>query len=185
MSRTFRCLTKTRVLVVFSILGTLARIQPAQGQAPREFDLLVGEWKGKGKLFGVDASFSMTWSWMFNRKFLRLSFQNSFPRGDDQEQVLKARGFYRYEEGGAVEGTWLDSRGALLPLRGAVGEGRLSITWGTQKTELGRTEYMILDKDRLHVVDFVFQDGEWEQFGSAYYTRVGAEADALPEVVPE
>ena len=185
MYRVFHRTSKTKMLVVFILLGTLILIQPVLGQAPREFDLLVGKWEGQGKLFGVEASFNMTWTWVLSRQFLRLSFQNSFPGRDGQERVLRARGFYRYKEDGSVDGTWLDSRGELLPLRGNVQKGRLDIKWGTPKTEVGRTVYRILDNDHVQVLDYVLKDGEWEQFGLAHYKRIRTEKDTFPEAVPE
>ena len=181
--RTYRSLRRVignRALIVALLLAILIHLHPVLGQAPREFDQLIGDWEGKGELFGVEATFSMTWTWLFGRQFLRLNFQNSIPMSDGQERVLRGRGFYKYMEDGSVEGTWLDSRGMMLPLRGGIEEGRLDVKWGTPKTEVGRTVYRILDNDHVHAVDFVLKEGEWEQFGSAHYTRVKEEEEVSP-----
>ena len=132
---------------------------------------LLGRWEGHGKLFGVDATFSMTWESVLEEKFVRLTFQNKMHSGDGAERIFKAQAFYRSIGAGQIEGTWFDSRGIVQPLRGNADDTTLTINWGTPETEEGRTIYR-LKEGRIEVEDFVLKGDKWQQFGSATYERL-------------
>jgi len=114
----------------------------------------------------------MRWEWVLNQQFVRLTFRNEMQNPDGVKRTLDAQAFYRLTEEGRVEGTWFDSRGMVLPLRGSADSTALTILWGTPETEEGRTEYRLLSENELEVRDFVLKDDRWRRFGEALYTRV-------------
>ena len=155
------------------ILLAALSFEHASAQEAPMIDRFMGEWEGQGKLFGLDATFSMTWESVLGQQFVRLTFQNSIETDSGTARTLKAQAFYKPTGTAEFEGTWFDSRGVVQPLRGSVEAETLTVLWGTPETEQGRTIYRLVDKNQIEVEDFVLRDGEWAQFGSASYRRVG------------
>ncbi|MCG8604682.1 hypothetical protein MJD09_06750 [bacterium] len=98
----------------FFVLSVIAvtTTTPSEGFAKDDpfLNKLLGTWTGKGELLGTDSRFKMTWKWVLDGKFARLTFQNKF---------LKAQAFYQTEGNDEYKGTWFDSRG-----QGLASEGR-------------------------------------------------------------
>lgn len=159
------------------VLLTIAMVSLTSGltaaQEATLFDQFIGDWGGKGKLMNADAEFRMTWEWVLERNFVRLTFQNKMRGSDGTERMLKAQAFYKPQPSGDLTGTWFDSRGMVLPLKARVEHDTLTTLWGSPETEQGRTEYRKLNEGRIEVKDFVLKNGEWRQFGHAIYKRVG------------
>lgn len=147
-------------------------IMPARAQDPSIVDTLIGEWEGQGELFGIPAAFQMKWEWALEKKFLHLTFQNSFRRANSAKQTLQAQAFYRPQGNDSLSGTWFDSRGMVLPLEASIEGALVNTLWGTPEIEQGRTEYHIMGPTQIEVKDFVLRDGVWHQFGQATYRRL-------------
>ena len=174
-------LSKDRAVLILLLIVGLFLMEPALGQR-KPIDRLRGTWTGKGRLFGAEATFSMVWRTVLEGKFMRLIFENRVPVAGGGDRVLKAQAFYRTLEDGSIEGTWFDSRGQVLPLKGSFEENKFTVLWGSAETEQGRTVYEKLDRKNLMVSDYVLKDGEWEKFGSAHYIlerpKPGAKTDS-------
>ena len=164
----------TVVLLVglFAAGMALPETVDSTSRSPAAVDHLAGSWQGSGMLFGVPATFSMTWQWVLDGKFLHLTFENRIPREGAEDRVMAAQAFYRPTGDDGFEGTWFDSRGRVGP-RVVIGKDFTLVThWGSPDTERGKTEYRVVSKDSIEVVDFVFKNADWSQFGSAGYWRV-------------
>ncbi len=136
---------------------------------------LIGDWQGEGQLFGQPASFSMSWSWALERRFVKLEFENGLV-GDGQVQpVLRAVAFYRVAESGELEGHWFDTRGQTLRLEPVAGDSTLTTHWFAE-SEQGRTTYRLTGPDKAEVLDEVLADGQWRPFGTASYWRSATQA---------
>lgn len=71
-------------------------------------------------------------------------------------------------------GTWIDSRGVILPLSVTVTSDSLTTEWGQELTERGRTVYRLSAPDTLDVLDFVRgPEGQFREFGRSTLTRRG------------
>lgn len=167
---------RTRILGLFPlfVLSCLPLVVTADlGAQPATLplDRFIGTWSGNGTLMGADAEFVMTWEWVLDQRFVRLSFQNSVQGSDGERRVFRAQAFYKPEKDAELSGTWFDSRGVVLPLKASAGPDTLTTQWGTPETEQGRTVYRLADEDRMEVEDFVSREGEWRRFGHATYER--------------
>lgn len=154
-----------------SIVIVAMSADPLSAQA---LDPFLGVWEGRGRLFNMDAGFHMTWERVLGGRFVRLTFRNSIPGTDGSSRSLDAQAYYKLDDDGRINGTWFDSRGMVLPLRGSVEGDALIIHWGSPETEEGRTEYRFVDETRIIVEDFVLRDGDWHHFGHAAYERANA-----------
>ncbi len=135
----------------------------------------IGAWEGHGTLFGTDATFTMKWEWVLERRFLHLTFKNQTRSRDGTERILRAQAFYLPIGEGRFEGTWFDSRGMVLPLQGSAEQTTLTTLWGTQETERGRTVYRLLNESELEVEDSVWRGDQLHEFGRATYGRVATD----------
>ncbi|MEK6155499.1 hypothetical protein WIW50_19735 [Flavobacteriaceae bacterium 3-367] len=133
---------------------------------------IVGQWEGQGTLFGTDAAFKMHWTTTLNDKFVKLSFQNQFVEKSGTTRVMKASAFYNLEK---KEGYWFDSRGLMLPLKLEPAAQSLTVWWGDESTEQGKTVYTLLGKKRLNVEDYVLKDNSYMSFGKAQYQKSSVE----------
>lgn len=138
---------------------------------PAVIDNLIGDWEGQGELFGQPASFSMSWSWQLDRRFVRLDFENRLVSDGQPRTVLKAIAFYRVTVSRELGGYWFDSRGQTLRLEPIADESTLITTW-LGEVEQGRTTYRISGQDTVEVLDEVLKDGQWRPFGTASYRRL-------------
>ena len=130
-------------------------------------DRLTGEWQGEGTLMGGPARFSMSWETTLQSRFIRLVFEN---QREGAAKPFQADAYFRVVAD-TFTGTWFDSRGWTLPLRGRLTDSSWTTEWGNAETEIGRTVYVFESPDRLRVSDWIFSKGQWKSFGSANYRR--------------
>lgn len=129
---------------------------------------LLGTWTGTGKLFNMDATFTMTWETALNGKFIRLTFQNNFTQNGKQS-TMNAEAMYKPLSDTTFIGTWFDSRGITFPLKATLTGNTLTTEWGSPETESGKTVYHIKSNSEMEVTDFVKRNGQYQQFGKATY----------------
>lgn len=85
--------------------------------------------------------------------------------------MFAGRGLYRFADGGKVTGFWEDSQGSIHPLDGAWDGTTLSINWGSEVTELGRSAYVFGEQGGMTSTDWVLrEDNEWHQFMTVTYS---------------
>lgn len=161
-------------IVVGSVVTAVGTAAPVFGQDVREpapiFDLLQGEWEGRGILMGRDGEFTLSWD--HRGRYAVLSFSNAFvDTGGAVTPVLTSAAVYRTSpaHGDAV---WLDSRGVRIEIRWEADDSTLLSHW-TAPTEEGRTTYRILADERLEVTDEVVGDQGLRVFARATYVRTG------------
>ena len=82
-------LKASSLLMLFAVLLILPSVTMAAEESPA-LQVFLGEWKGQGKLFGIDAEFTMKWEQVLGRKFVRLTFQNKMKASDGSERVMQA-----------------------------------------------------------------------------------------------
>ncbi|HUF47697.1 MAG TPA: hypothetical protein VMM93_07760 [Vicinamibacterales bacterium] len=157
------------------LAAVLAASTPAlQASRPAVVEQLMGEWRGQGTVLGRASSITMVWESAVGDAFVRLRFRNEMAAGATQAAaVLEAHGYYRFS-GGPMNnrGSWIDSRGVVLPVVVTVADDALTSDWGDAQTEVGRTVYRLVAADTLEVVDSVRQaDGSYRQFGRSLVTR--------------
>lgn len=137
---------------------------------PEVIPHLIGEWEGKGELFGQPATFSMAWEWELDQRFVRLTFENRLVENGQARTVLQAVAHYRVTESDSLYGNWFDTRGEILELKATATDSTLVTQWFTE-TEQGRTTYRVVGEDSLEVVDEVLGSDGWRPFGKASYRR--------------
>lgn len=142
----------------------------SQGQNEEFLKTFSGNWKGEGQLFGTLAKFEMTWTETLGSQFIRLEFQNSFERNSVTYE-MQAMAMYRFGDA-KISGTWYDSRGQTLPLTATYENHTLTVLWGDENTEQGKTVYKLTDYKEIVVTDFVLKEGVYSEFGKAKYYGV-------------
>ena len=153
------------ILTLFFAISAIASF----AQSSQSFsEFIIGIWVGQGTLFGQEAAFTMEWEHTLQTKFLRLAFVNSFKDQSGIERRMNAEAFYNLHEN---KGYWFDSRGTMLPLKLELTEQSMTVLWGDEKTEQGKTVYTTLDKDQVKVEDFVLKEGAYVPFGKARYEK--------------
>lgn len=151
--------------LIFSFLSLISFSQ-------NNLDAIEGIWKGNGNLFGKEAQFEMTWEKTLNDKFFKLSFSNEFTDNKGAIRSLKSQAFYKIIDNKEFEGYWFDSRGLILPLKASFTDSELTVFWGDDTTEKGKTVYTINDDKTIDVTDYVSIKGDYKLFGSANYVKV-------------
>jgi hypothetical protein len=135
------------------------------------FGKLAGEWQGTGEVSAMAADMRMTWEPVLDGRFLRLTMDNRMTGAEGKAWHFKSQAYYRIEKDGTITGTWFDSRGITQPLTGGVEQDAMTIQWGTEAVERGRSHYR-LSADALEVTDEVLtKEGEWQVFGRTRLTR--------------
>lgn len=164
-----RAAVSALLLWIAALPAALAHESPAAGF----FAQIAGNWEGTGEVRGMASVQQMAWQPVLDGRFLRLSFDNRMTGTDGKEWRFQAHGYYRIQDDGTITGTWFDSRGVSFPLAGGVDEdGTMTIRWGTDDTERGRSSYR-LEAETLEVTDEVpSAEGEWRTFGRTKLTRV-------------
>jgi len=135
---------------------------------------LQGEWRGSGTVTGRASQVSMTWERAVGSAFVRLRFRNQMTEGGGRPaEVFEAHGYYRVAGTGAGTGTWLDSRGYILPVQLTMTPDTWVSVWGSSSTEQGRTTYRLTAADTMEVIDEVrvASTGEYREFGRATMAR--------------
>ncbi|MBG6129486.1 uncharacterized protein YifN (PemK superfamily) [Aquimarina sp. EL_43] len=112
----------------------------------------------------------MDWQSLWDGKFIKLDFQNKRKAKDNGEIVFLATAYYKIENDGKVVGNWFDNRGVSFPLRGTINDNVMTILWGSEETEKGKTIYHYhINSDKITVEDFILNKGEYFKFGNAIY----------------
>jgi hypothetical protein len=151
----------------FLSLGLLSLYAFAQ-PGPAFPDKILGEWAGTGSLFGKQASFSMTWKAPLGGHFLSLEFHNSYTASPGVDSSMDAQAYYHLKTG---RGYWFDSRGQVLPLQFEINGDTMTVFWGDEATEKGKTLYTI-SPSGVEVLDFVCRKKEYAPFGNAAYQKI-------------
>jgi hypothetical protein len=132
---------------------------------------LNGSWAADGTAFGKPARVTMQWQSVLGGKFARIDYRIE-PKGEGA-QVFEGTGLYRPLKGGAYDGTWFDSQGAMHPLKAAFTGAKLTTNWGVKGKTFGRTTYTMIDHGRVEVVDEIQgKNGAWKEFSRNTLTKV-------------
>ena len=146
----------------------------AQLPQPSTSDWLVGKWIGTGTLLGRQALFTMDWSTAKPGAHLRLEFGNAFLDTAGRAQpLMAATALYLVQPDRTLTGSWYDSRGKVLTLRGTQGDSTLAIEWQAPE-ERGRTIYRLVQQGVVEVIDSVETRQGWREFGRALHRRYPA-----------
>lgn len=134
--------------------------------AGRALAALVGDWQGTGTTSEMPSKQRLQWERVLDGKFVRLTLDNRLTAPDASEWHFQAQAYYKVSADGSIAGTWFDSRGFTFPLTGVADDaGALTIDWGSDETERGRSTYRIAD-GRLEITDEVQgKDGTLRVFG--------------------
>jgi hypothetical protein len=157
----------------FCILCGLFISISATAEHPLEY--LHGTWEGTGRTSGMVSSVRFTWGPALGGQYTTLQIHNTMSGSDGQPFLFEGIAYYQ-PAGDANEkslkGVWVDNRGDILPLQATLEPGVLTAHWGNDETELGRSQYRLLDDGTLEAIDSVMNDaGEWREFGHAILSR--------------
>lgn len=159
------------VLVIIS-LGLNAQ-SSNQDEKQKEYSIITAliekNWNGSGILMGKEATFTMDWQRVLSNKFIKLEFQNKRKLEDDKDIVFRATAFYKIMNDTMVVGNWFDNRGVTFPLNGYIIENEMTIFWGNDETERGKTIYSYTTNNVITVEDFIMNNGKYIKFGNATY----------------
>lgn len=111
----------------------------------------------------------MKWESTLGGQFLSLEFINRFKDSSGMERTMEARAYYNLRTN---RGYWFDSRGQTLPLLFEIGDTAMTVFWGEEATEKGKTIYT-LHPSGVQVEDFVYREEAYVSFGKAEYLRTG------------
>lgn len=137
-----------------------------------DFDMFIGNWTGKGTLFGAEGNFSMSWKKTVEDKFMELSFENMYITADGTKQKLSAKAIYWFTDEVNLKGNWYDSRGIVFPLKAEFKNKTLTAFWGdSDSVERGKTVYQLTDNKGIIVTDFVWQNEKMVPFGKVTYQK--------------
>ena len=155
-------------------------LQAAQAEEPPAtafFAKLAGHWHGNGEVRKMAADMRMHWEPVLDGQFQRLSMEDLMTGTDGKTWHFKAQGYYHVAKDGTITGSWFDSRGISLPLTGGVEGDTMTIDWGTDAIERGRSTYRLGD-GALEVTDEVYtKEGELQVFGRTRLKRDGIKGD--------
>jgi hypothetical protein len=155
-------------------LALLSSLTLAQTPVPPLSARLVGTWRGSGVVTGRASEITMTWERTVGDAFLHLRFRNAMAASSTRPaEVFEGHGYYRVAaDGTSCTGTWIDSRGLILPVACTVATDTFTSDWGGPGTEAGRTRYQIAAAGTLEVTDFVrLPDGQYREFGRSTLRR--------------
>ncbi len=160
----------TKLMAIFGVLVTGFAATSANAQLPLSF--LHGDWEGQGTTSGLAASIRHTWQSALNGQFTTLHLSNRMVGNDGQVFEFAGVGYYKVAAEDTVSGVWVDTQGLIRPLRGSLDNLTLTIIWGTEETELGRSVYRVSSADELEAVNSVRNEsGDWQEFGRAVLKR--------------
>jgi len=135
-------------------------------------DRFTGDWKGEGRVLGMESRLTMRWEPVLDGRFVKLSFRNEMRNASAETQVFEGHAYYKPDGIGHYRGTWFDSSGALRPIEASAEGDALTSDWGTAETERGRTVYRLTDDGGMEVTDFVHtKDGPLRPFGQSRFKR--------------
>lgn len=150
------------------LLWVLAGGLPAQ--TVRE--ALTGVWTGTGRLNGLEAQATQTWSSELGGRFRKLTYRVTLQLKEGRTARFEGDAYYPGRSACPCIGTWFDSNGEVYELRGEESEGKLVSEWGRRGESVGRTEYRLSGRDQLEVTDWVkTKDGNWREFANISYRR--------------
>jgi hypothetical protein len=131
------------------------------------WDKLYGQWVGNGEVNGMPAQVVFQFFNTLDGRGRQLRFENIMTARDGTESYFRADAYYTCDDGARTcRGHWYDSRGVVLPLTVATRDDRLIVDWGDERTERGRTTYLVTPDCGLKVTDEVLaKDGTWKVFG--------------------
>jgi hypothetical protein len=168
--------------ILFSAPALASSLDSAQAALPPVLQSLLGEWRGSGTVTGRASEISMSWSRQVGAAFVQLRFRNQMAAGGSRPaEVFEAHGYYRAASAAAPDGdgTWIDSRGFILPVVMALEPDALTSDWGSASTERGRTVYRLTPAGTMDVIDSVrLPDGSYREFGRSELRRT------IPALVP-
>jgi hypothetical protein len=173
---------RSRLAMLASLLlaaGPIAAAAAAEQAAPAaetaapSFGEWIGDWAGKGVVFGQPASATVRFAPALDGKAMvqdySLSLEGSRP------QSFWGHGSYLIDAKGVVTGQWTDSARSLHDLKGRLTPGSWAIHWGSPLTEIGRTVHRLDADGAMTITDSTLQsDGSWRQFAEMRYTRRGS-----------
>jgi hypothetical protein len=134
---------------------------------------LLGQWSGEGKSMGMESKPRMTWERVLGDKFVHLHFRNEMKNPQGKTEVFEGHAYYKSLGSGKFVGNWFDSSGAAHPISAVFENMTLDASWGTDQTQLGRTQYRMVDANRVEVVDTVRRpDGTWREFSRTLLRRL-------------
>ncbi len=162
-------------VIGYALLMCLLLSQPATAgddASATVFTRLAGSWQGTGTTSGMASVQRLQWEPVLDAAFVRLTLENRMTMKDGKEWRFQAQAFYKVSPDGRIAGTWFDSRGLSFPLAGSVDDaGVLTIDWGSDDTERGRSRYRIAD-GVLEVTDEAQgKDGALAVFGRSTLKR--------------
>ena len=162
----------TLVFVIIS-LGLNAQ-SGNQENKQKEYSIITSlidkNWTGSGFLMGEEATFTMDWQRVLNNNFIKLEFENKRKSENNEYIVFSATAFYKIVNDTMIVGNWFDNRGMTFPLKGSIKKNELTIIWGNDETEMGKTIYHYINHNIIITVeDFVMNNGKYYKFGNATY----------------
>ena len=161
---------KYRVLIVLVSISLGIHAQSANQKEYAIIKALVeNNWYGTGVLMGKEATFTMDWQNVLGNKFMKLEFENNRKSAEGTPIVFRATAFYKIVNDSMVVGNWFDNRGLTFPLNGSLKENEMTILWGNEETEMGKTIYRYTTDAIITVEDFILNNGQYAKFGAATY----------------
>lgn len=162
-----KCLAVVALLVATPLLAQKPFELPTVQETP-SLAFLYGEWQREGSLMGKPSRVELMAKPILDGWGVVLDYRVLGLGGD---AIFAGHAVYRVSSQGRWEGRWLDSGGVFRDLSGSVLPGRMTVTWGSPATEIGRTTYA-LEGGTLVLTDEVLRaSGQFEVFASAKLKR--------------
>lgn len=160
---------------LFGIVALFAAVffSSASAMADGFFMGVEGKWHSSEPAFGMPAETTLGFQSTLAGKFIRLNYKIEMTLPSGELSLFEGEALYPAKSDTLIKAFWVDNTGNMHPIRAEISHGRLLADWGTPETEVGRTEYKILEDGNLSVTDWVLREGQYEIFNQKTMTPAG------------
>ena len=149
------------------ILAAATLLCGLNAKAETPHSIPFGGWSAACDGFGIPATCTSDWRQGQHASHFVQTY--AVVRASDGVQIFSGRGLYRITDG-KVDGTWEDSRGAILDLAGRFEDKTLCVIWGDASDEIGRSVYTFTEEE-MQARDAVLTETGWREFMAIDYRR--------------
>lgn len=166
------------ILAAALLLGTAL---PAKAEDEQLLVGFIGEWQSNGDAFGRPALSTISFTPVFEGKFVHLEYAIKIIEGDTLLPAFSGAAYYKHVSGDQYQASWADSEGSIHPITATLNGQALTSLWGTENTRQGRTRYEILGDGTMRITDWAGVGNDWRQFNQNVFSRTDANKPDVAE----
>jgi hypothetical protein len=159
-------------LLISAPATSLALETPITDATAPSLEWMVGSWSGYGKMFGQHSKVSLVVRSVAGAAAYSFDYEAvvaAQPGG--REMRFAAHAFFQKGKDNRWHGRWVDSAGNLHDVYGLLEPGAMTSTWGSPSTEIGRSNYTLVE-GKMRITDSVLgKDNMFKAFAQSDLTR--------------